>query len=116
MALKRAGFFRESRSDHSLPSIHEFVHDVAQDDEGRTATYLRSGVLHIASPGPAFDVLSSTREVAGAQHLLTDGVWVWPADYAYYVEKYHCKVPDEFVEHMRLREWRPPTEDELKPD
>ena len=108
MPLKRTGFFRESHHDDSLPSLRDAVRDTPQAHEAEAVAYLRSGLLLVASPGIAFDVLSPTRQVAGTQDLLTDGVWSWPADFPYYVEAYHCVLPDEFVEHMRARNWRPP--------
>jgi len=33
--------------------------------------------------------------------MQTDGVWAWPNVLAYYVERYHCRLPDEFVSHVR---------------
>jgi hypothetical protein len=115
MSLKRAGFFRELRHSDDLPSLKSALADAPQNHEQDIVDYLRSGALLIGSPGPSFDVLSSTRQVAGAQHILTDGTWAWPADISYYVEKYHCRLPREFIDHMRSRNWRPPDDAEIDP-
>jgi hypothetical protein len=31
---------------------------------------------------------------------MTDGVWEWPEGLAIYVERYHVRLPDEFIRHM----------------
>lgn len=37
---------------------------------------------------------------------LTDGVWVWPEGLAHYVEAHTVRLPEEFLHHMRERDWR----------
>jgi hypothetical protein len=37
-----------------------------------------------------------------------DGDWLWPEGLAHYVEKHSVRLPDEFIECMRLRSWQPP--------
>ena len=41
---------------------------------------------------------------------LTDGVWVWPEGLAHYVEAHSVRLPDEFIEYMRVQGWRAPAE------
>ncbi|MGI5182566.1 hypothetical protein ACQEVZ_40555 [Dactylosporangium sp. CA-152071] len=48
------------------------------------------------------DVISGSDgfpEMSGASSLLTDGVWVWRRDLAYYLRRYHVALPDEFRDH-----------------
>src|SRR5262249_11657185 len=40
--------------------------------------------------------------------ILTDGVWVWPSDLAYYVAVYHCRIPEGFLQYVTSSDWRPP--------
>jgi hypothetical protein len=39
---------------------------------------------------------------------LHDGEWLWPQGLAHYVEHHSVRLPDEFIETMRSRCWRPP--------
>jgi hypothetical protein len=41
---------------------------------------------------------------------LTDGVWVWPEGLAHYVETHAVRLPNEFIDHMRVQGWRVPGE------
>jgi hypothetical protein len=61
-----------------------------------------------ATMGPGTDVLSPAGPRIDPPHLLTDGVWYWPLDLAYYVERYHVALPAPFVAHMQACGWRPP--------
>ena len=40
----------------------------------------------------------------------TDGKYIWPTELAYYVQKYHVRLPEKFVQHMASRNWTPPDE------
>ncbi len=40
-----------------------------------------------------------------------DGIWAWYADLVYYVEKYHVRLPNEFMEHMKMNNWMVPPEE-----
>jgi hypothetical protein len=61
------------------------------------------------------DVLASDAVPVARLAVLTDGAWIWPADLAHYVERYHVRLPGEFVEHAAGRGWTPPalTHEEL---
>lgn len=114
--LKTAGFFRElPHGAVDGPSIREGVASSPQQDEGRIIEYLKNGSLFVASTGIAKDVLDQSA-IVGSPHVLTDGVWAWPADLAYYVEKYHVRLPAEFAKHMALNSWAVPLEDAIEFD
>ena len=45
---------------------------------------------------------------------LTDGFWLWPEGLWIYVSRYHVRLPDEFVAHMRAVDFDPfPPEERL---
>ncbi|OON72773.1 hypothetical protein GBW32_32095 [Streptomyces tsukubensis] len=55
-------------------------------------------------PEPAPDVLDPLGPVLpGAGSLRTDGDWIWRADLAHYVEKYHLMLPVDFLSLVRSR-------------
>lgn len=116
MKLKKVGFFRELRhGEPDGPELRSLLSKVPQDDERRIVHYLRSGVVLIATPGFVEDVLSPG-QVVGSPDILTDGHWAWPGDLPHYVERYHARVPSEFVAHMVENRWAVPSEDTVPLD
>lgn len=114
MKLHRFGFFPELRhGDEDGISIKTLMSDTARSNEAEQAQYLENGVVLIACAGVVKDVLNPLSGIIGSPHILTDGVWAWPKDLAYYVKKYHVKLPDEFIQHMKNNGWNPPDETEI---
>jgi hypothetical protein len=64
--------------------------------------------MDIGPDEPLDDALDPTytRIIDAPRELWTDGVYVWPADLAYYVERYHARLPRSFWYHARDNEWR----------
>jgi hypothetical protein len=112
--LRPLGFFRELRhgSDDG-PSLRACVSDTAQEDEDKVGEYLQQGAVLVSSFGVAEDVLDSSVGLVCSPDILTDGIWAWPADLAYYVRKYHVSLPGEFIAHVRQNEWRVPEQPEI---
>ncbi|WPB75926.1 hypothetical protein KYC5002_43925 [Archangium violaceum] len=107
--LRLVGLFREMP--HGMPqcpSIREHIAPTAHEFESKIVEYLRSGEVMIASPGLVGDVLGDPQVPVAAPHVFTDGEWAWPGDLAYYVGKYHVRLPAEFVMHMQANGWRVP--------
>jgi hypothetical protein len=114
MKLRRVGFFQElDHGDPTGPRLADLVNDRPQPDEIKISSYLRRGLLLIGCPGVVADALDSTVGVIGSPDILTDGMWAWPGDLPYYVEKYHPALPGEFVSHIRERSFQPPTDGEV---
>ena len=109
MALKPVGFFRELR--HGMPngpSLAESVRPETASDEDKIVRYLQASPTFAASGPMVDDVLDPSSKAVAPLETATDGQWMWPRDLAYYVEKHHVELPEEFVNHMREQDWRPP--------
>ncbi|HTO01860.1 MAG TPA: hypothetical protein VL068_14420 [Microthrixaceae bacterium] len=105
--MRRVGFFRElPHGDPNGPSLSDAIGFTAAELAVRLGRYLEGGRLLAAVPTPGVDVLDSTRSGVPSPHLLTDGQWVWPADLAHYVERYHVGVPDAFLVDIAAAGWR----------
>ncbi|AUW46865.1 hypothetical protein [Rhizobium leguminosarum] len=104
--LKRIGFFRELPygSPEGL-SIDSSFSEFSLEKRAKVIAYLRSGTVCVVSPGLSRDVVSAERNIIGSLSLLTDGVFLWPSDLAYYIEKYSVGIPQEFLEHMEQNAW-----------
>ena len=84
-----------------------------QENEDKIARYLETAPSYAAAGKIVGDVLNPDEQVVLFPGAKTDGVFSWAAELYYYVRKYHLRVPTEFIEHMALRNWIPPTEDEV---
>jgi hypothetical protein len=107
MTLRKVGFFREL--DHGDPngaSLHESITSTALSFEEQLISYLRTASVLAATPSVALDIVDPSR-ITDPPHLMTDGVWLWPLDLASYVERYHLTLPPDFIEHLRLQDWKP---------
>ncbi len=113
MSISKAGFFRELRHGDPLgPSLEESKGKLAPEKRQPASLYLRGGSVLATTGIPLDDWFDGTRAIA-IQELRTDGEWVWPADYAHYVEKYAVDIPVEFLDLMAKRNWFAP---ELSPE
>jgi hypothetical protein len=117
MKLIPVGFFRELSDDaeeqERLPSLRDALSSLPQDNEEKIVLYLRQGVCVAAIGRYLEDVLDPSCRLPLCRHLHTDGTYLWRLDVAHYVEKYHLRLPREFVEHMTKLNWQPPREEQL---
>lgn len=114
MKLRKFGFFSELRhGDDDGISIKTLLNATARENEAEQVRYLENGVVLVACTGLVKDVLNPANGIIGSPHVLTDGVWAWPMDLAYYVKKYHVKLPEDLIQHMKNNGWNPPAETEI---
>jgi hypothetical protein len=109
MVLLRAGFFRELRHGRpDGPSLGESIEAHGHPEADRIISYLESGEVLATTGSMVDDYLDVSRQGVARLEIVTDGVWVWPRDLAYYVREHRVKLPEEFVAHMRAQHWEPP--------
>ena len=107
--MKLVGYFKEQ--DSSFEDKYVSIHDVANKFDGskklkiNIVQYLRSGISVSVCPTMVHDVLETEHEI-GELSTLTDGIYQWPSDYVYYIEKYNLKIPDDFINHMQKNKWQ----------
>lgn len=105
MVLKRAGFFRELSYGGGAESLRDLVGKFAGAEFQTVVKYLRDGHTWVVAPGPAIDVLSSDKKKICPIAILTDGVYAWPQEFAYYVQTYQVAIPTEFLKYMKSQNW-----------
>jgi hypothetical protein len=93
------------------PSLRDAVRDQGEEYEALLVRYLRAGTLLAVSGSAAYDVLESEAKYIGSLAALTDGQWFWHSDLAYYVERYHVRLDERFVERVLCLRGVPPTVD-----
>lgn len=116
--LKPVGLYREMYEDRDLglPSIFESVTEHVIEDRERVLGYMR------AAPG-VFDVLdvlkdliNDTDQIMSASSLISDGVWIWRVDSMHYLSRYDLDIPEEFLRHVRERNYEPPASIDFTPE
>lgn len=124
--LIAVGFYLEQPEERGVRPHRYLAHAIAetpQEAEAELAAYLRAGVWFRDFPpdeyDPEYDPTAPLRDVLdprgdamieAPRALLTDGVYVWGADLAYYVERYHARLPRAFWHHAHDRGWRIPSD------
>lgn len=114
MKVKKVGAFCELPHGDKANglSLRECI-STPHEAEAKIIQYLESGIGWIACAGPTIDVLDESSPLIACPHVMTDGTWAWYGDLAYYVEKYHVQLPNEFIEHMKMNNWMVPPEDKV---
>ena len=106
MLLKKVGFYKEfDYGDEHGGSLYELISTIPNPDENKIISYLESGAVFLVCPGFTVDVLSKDDKIITTLATLTDGIWTWPSDLAYYVKEYHIALDKDFVSHMRDNGW-----------
>jgi hypothetical protein len=94
-------------------SLKDHLSPEPQDHEEDIARYLESAPAYSGVGTIVGDVLNPNNRVVLFPGENTDGVYIWPAELAYYVRKYHLRLPNELVERMASLNWQPPIEQEI---
>jgi hypothetical protein len=76
--------------------------------------YLKSGYPILDVMELTTDFIDGAFRVPGGSSVLTDGYFVWRADLASYVERYHIDLPQEFLDAVHNYGYRiPPVQHEV---
>jgi hypothetical protein len=110
--LIRVGFFWEIHPLYlpATTSLEKARRPEPIPEESDLASYLDAGQLYERHDEMVRDWFDDDIEI-GPAHLLTDGLYVWPAELAYYVCTYHVHVPRAFVLHAKRNAWKVPEVD-----
>ncbi|MCB0700060.1 MAG: hypothetical protein H6551_05895 [Chitinophagales bacterium] len=102
-----------SNNEANLPTltIKEYFSENSKVDfslRKKIVKYLRSGVYIAGVMNIVRDVFT-TEEIDGAAYL-TDGKYIWPIYFPYYLEKYPEKVvvPPGFIDHLVSNDFKIP--------
>ena len=110
--MKRVGFFKElADGDKNETFIKEIIGQNTLDKEPEIINYLNNGKFLCITPGVVCDVLDESKGVIGSLEILTDGEWIWPSDLSYYLQNYHIKLDEQFIDHIKKNNWKVPDVD-----
>lgn len=74
---------------------------IRKGKEKEKCQYLREGRILVAYGGIVQDVINPQNGGAGCPDMITDVIWMWPGDLAYYVKQYNLKLDKYFIKTMR---------------
>lgn len=105
---KTVGYFSDleygEKNQKTLASSKGELKTSAEDLQ-KICAYLKEGVELAVMSGWTEDILHP-KKVIGVGAILTDGVWEWHSDLAYYVQEYQPNLPNSFIDHMRMNGWK----------
>lgn len=104
--MKLIGFVKEYNNLKSAIPLEELIVSGSVDTPNldKILEYLSQGELLLAWMGYFIDVRSN--ELIAPDSYFTDGVWVWPAYFPYYLNKYsNIKLSDEFLNYLKLKNY-----------
>lgn len=110
MIMRRTGYFKEmphAKADD--PSIYESAGTLDLDQESlrKALVYMQDAPVLVACTGFAQNVIEPGEGCVGVPDCKTDGAWIWPGDFPYYVRAYKVAIDGDFLAHMRARGWAP---------
>ncbi|MFZ2752447.1 MAG: hypothetical protein WAZ48_03270 [Lysobacteraceae bacterium] len=106
------GFWKEDYGDNFPPLVDASRCRWDPALQVKVVSYLQRCPIWIASPGAVCSLLDEG-VVAGTVSIRTDGKWAWQETVAHYVGQHQLALPSEFLAHLELRNYLPPTEQEV---
>lgn len=108
--MRPVGLYREmyaGRRDE-LPSLFDAFTAGVVADRDRVVEYLRTAPTVLDVLDVLVDMVDGSESIRSASSLISDGVWIWRVDSVHYLDRYPLEIPEEFLAHVRARDYRPP--------
>lgn len=106
--MKYIGFIKEYnniKEAMALSDLTSTLHMPIRNDHSNIISYLNEGILLLAWMGYFVDV--EENELIAPDTYFTDGIWVWPAYFPYYLSKFPTmKLSHAFLDNVRTRNYQ----------
>lgn len=102
--MKLIGFIKEYNNLDEGIALDTLLDSKATaiNDTEKVLDYLNQGILLLGWMGYFIDV--RTKELIAPDSYFTDGVWVWPSYFPYYLKKYpSMQVDKEFITYLNAK-------------
>jgi hypothetical protein len=99
--MKLLGFIKEYNDLKESVTLDDFLHSTSpvEKDTEKMLDYLNKGVLVLGWMGYFIDV--KTRKPIAPDSYFTDGTWVWPSYFPYYLKMFpEIQVDQEFINYL----------------
>ena len=101
--MKAIGFIGEQQRSNKLPAFKTLLTDISHPKEiiDKVVSYLVSGVECLETFALEQDITENDLKIIGPSRFLTDGVWVWPSYYPYYLKKIpNLSIDESFLNYL----------------
>jgi len=109
--MKVVGFIKELDNFAWSSPLQNQITEMANSADliERLISYVEKGRLVMGWMGYFIDL--ETNEHIAPHAYLSDGTWIWPSYYAYYLRKYrNLKLDEEFIRYLEARNSNAPEE------
>ncbi|MEV6277763.1 hypothetical protein [Nocardia sp. NPDC051832] len=107
--LSTVGIYREMyQGKEQLPLLRESQATQALGDQQEILRYMRAATPVFDVLEDVLDLVDNTITIPSGPSLISDGRWIWRVDSIHYLTTYRLAFPDEFVQHVRSQNYRPP--------
>ncbi len=102
------GFFRSNESEDTyVPLLSSYIDPEWNiPDRSRVLDYLNNSPCAVASSPMKTCMICN--ESLPAAVFMSDGEWLWPKSLVHLMESHYVRLPNEFVESIRRRDYAPP--------
>lgn len=98
--MKVIGDYEEFLSGRGFPSMKDSMNPTPYEGEDKIIEYLLNGSQSdLATGGNARDIFDG-EIIKPRRRFLTDGEYIWSNIMAFYVRKYHLRLPKEIENHI----------------
>ncbi|MEU6561081.1 hypothetical protein [Nocardia nova] len=68
--------------------------------------YMEAGAAIFDVLDDVVDLVDNTTWIRSGPSLISDGTWLWRIDSIHYLRNYSLDIPQEFLDHVRTREYQ----------
>lgn len=104
--MKLLGFIKEHNCIQDAVSLNELISSASESHSNieKVIKYLNSGALLLAWMGYFID--EKTKKPISPDSYFTDGIWVWPSYFPYYLGVYpNMKINPDFLNHLENKKF-----------
>lgn len=105
--MKLVGFIKEHNCIKEAVAFEELVINGAMPsiNSEKIVNYLNSGTLLLAWMGYFVD--KKTKKLIGPDSYYTDGIWIWPSYFSYYLEMHpSMKIDPDFLSYVENKNFK----------
>ena len=86
------------------------------DDLELLLEYLRKAVIALTSSFPKEPCPLCGQPVIAPSTFQSDGLWLWPMDLPHFVADHRVRLPEMFIQHIRISKYQPPQHLDIDPE
>lgn len=103
--MKLIGFIKEHDNIAEAIGLDSTKHTASKIETEKVIQYLDQGKIIFGWMGYAYDL--ETKKPIAPHSYHSDGVWVWPSYFSYYLKKHPTmNVAQEFIEYLETKNYR----------